>query len=190
MPIFIALLRGINVSGKNVIKMDTLRECFGQLGFTGIRTYIQSGNVVFDNAHASVTDVRKTIEQAILSEFGFAVPILLRTSKQVAEIVKGNPFLKQPTIDTSKLHITFLSDHPPRNALALLRPLVGTSEQLYIIGKEIYLYCPAGYGNTKLSNAAIEKKLSIVATTRNWKTVNTLLDMAQCKNARPSGNCA
>ena len=125
MPIFIALLRGINVSGKNVIKMDTLRECFGQLGFTGVRTYIQSGNVVFDNAHASVTDVRKTIEQAILSEFGFAVPILLRTSKQVAEIVKGNPFLKQPTIDTSKLHITFLSDHPPRNALALLRPLVG-----------------------------------------------------------------
>ncbi len=190
MPIFIALLRGINVSGKNVIKMDTLRECFGQLGFTGVRTYIQSGNVVFDKAHASVTGLRKTIEQAILSEFGFAVPIVLRTSKRVTEIVKGNPFLKQPTIDTSKLHITFLSDHPPQNALALLQPLAGTSEQLSIIGREIYLYCPAGYGNTKLSNAAIEKKLSIVATTRNWKTVNTLLDMAQCKNARPNGDCA
>ncbi len=179
MPIFIALLRGINVSGKNVIKMDTLRECFGQLGFTGVRTYVQSGNVVFGNANASGSRLRKTIEQAILSEIGFAVPVLLRTSKQFAEIAGGNPFLQQSEIDASKLHVTFLSDNPPQNALALLRPLANTSEKLCIIGREIYLYCPDGYGNTRLSNTAIEKKLSVCATTRNWNTVNTLHSMSR-----------
>jgi uncharacterized protein (DUF1697 family) len=93
--------------------------------------------------------------------------------------IKGNPFLKSPDIDQSKLHVTFLSDDPPKTAVEPLRPLAAASEQLQIIGREIYLYCPAGYGNTKLSNTAIEKKLSVGATTRNWNTVKTLLEMAQ-----------
>jgi uncharacterized protein (DUF1697 family) len=179
MPNFVALLRGINVNGKNIIRMDDLRECLGQLGFTNVRTYVQSGNVVFNSASASTTGVRKTIEHALLSDFGFAVPVLLRTPKQLAEIIAGNPFLKQPAIDISKLHTTFLLHNPPSNAEALLQPLAGTSEQLHLMGREIYLHCPAGYGNTKLSNVAIEKKLSVVATTRNWRTVCAMMDMAQ-----------
>ena len=179
MPMFIALLRGINVGGKKAIKMDPLRACFDQLGFTKVKTHLQSGNVVFECANASSTPLRQKIEQAVLGEFGFAVPILLRTSKRFAEIVAGNPFLEQPEIDDSKLHVTFLSDNPPQNAPALLRPLANTSEQLCIIGKEIYLYCPDGYGNTRLSNTAIEKKLSVCATTRNWNTVNTLYSMSR-----------
>ena len=179
MPTFVALLRGINVNGKSSIKMDALRECMGRLGFTGVRTYVQSGNVVFHSASASTTGVRKTIERALLSDFGFAVPVLLRTPKQLAEIIAGNPFLKQPAIESSKLYTTFLLDDPPPNATALLQPLAATSEQLHLIGREIYLHCPAGYGNTKLSNVAIERKLSVVATTRNWRTVSALLGMVQ-----------
>ena len=179
MPNFVALLRGINVNGKNIIRMDDLRECMGQLGFTNVRTYVQSGNVVFHSASASTTGVSKAIERAWLSDFGFAVPVLLRTPKRLAGVVAGNPFLKLPSIESSSLYTTFLLNNPPSNAAARLQQLADTSEQLHLMGREIYLHCPAGYGNTKLSNVAIEKQLSVVATTRNWRTVCALMDMAQ-----------
>ena len=147
--------------------------------FPHIKTYVQSGNVVFETANDSAVSLSKKIERKILGDFGFLVPIFLRTAKELEKIIQRNPFLKVPAIDHSKLHVTFLSDDSPQTALEQLQPLAKPPEQFHVLGREIYLYCPNGYGNTKLSNTAIEKKLSVGATTRNWKTVNTLLAMAQ-----------
>ncbi|MGA2585380.1 MAG: DUF1697 domain-containing protein [Tepidisphaeraceae bacterium] len=178
MSTYIAMLRGINVSGHKTIKMEQLRACFAGLGFSDVKTYVQSGNVIFSAAKNSEAQLKKMIEQRISRDFGHSVPIFLRTSKKMAEVIQRNPFLNDRAIDPSKLHVTFLSDAPPKAALDHLKPLAAQSEKIQIIGREIYLYCPDGYGSTKLSNTAIEKKLSVGATTRNWKTVNTLMEMA------------
>jgi len=179
MATFIAMLRGINVGGHNILKMEQLRASFAALGFSNVKTYVQSGNVVFDAANDSAAGLSKRIEQNIMLDFGFQVPVFLATSKTVEETIKRNPLLKSPGIDQSKLHVTFLSDDPPKTALGQLQPLAVKPEQLRMLGRVIYLYCPNGYGKTRLSNAAIEKKLSVAATTRNWKTVNTLLEMTK-----------
>ena len=173
------MLRGINVSGHKMIKMEALRASFDALRFRNVETYVQSGNVVFDAANGSVATLSKKIERTILADFGFSVPVFLRTANELEEIVKRNPFLTDSAIDHSKLHITFLSDAASKTAVEELQSLAMKPEQFRIIGREIYLYCPNGYGRTRLSNTAIEKKLSLGATTRNWKTVNTLLAMTR-----------
>jgi len=175
---YIAMLRGINVSGHKTIKMEQLRECFAGLGFSNVKTYVQSGNIVFGAAKNSPAQLTKIIKQQISRDFGISVPVFLRTSKEMTEVIQRNPFPKDPSVDQSKLHVTFLSDAPAKAALDHIKPLAAQSEKIQIIGREIYLYCPDGYGSTKLSNTAIEKKLSVGATTRNWKTVNTLMEMA------------
>ena len=175
MPTYIAMLRGINVAGHKLIKMEELRASFGALRFSNVGTYVQSGNVVFGAENGSGAALSEKIERRILRDFGFSVPVFLRTPKALEEIIKRNPFLTDTSIDHSKLHITFLSDAAPKTALEELQPLAVKPEQFRIIGREVYLYCPNGYGRTKLSNTALEKKLSVEATTRNWKTVNTLL---------------
>jgi uncharacterized protein (DUF1697 family) len=177
MTTYIAMLRGINVSGHKIIKMERLRVAFEDMGFANVKTYVQSGNVVFATAEPPAGLAAK-IERTILNGFGFDVPVLTKSSKELQEIVKRNPFVKDATIDPAKLHVTFLSDDPPRNALELLQPLAVGAEQVRLVSRAVYLYCPNGYGNTKLNNTAIEKKLSCRATTRNWATTNKLLKMA------------
>lgn len=177
MPIYIAMLRGINVSGHKVIRMEALRASFCALRLSNVKTYVQSGNVVFDADTGSVAVLSEKIERRILRDFGFSVPVFLRTAKELEEIIRRNPFLTDTAIDHSKLHITFLADGAPKTTLQALQPLAAKPEQLRVIDRQIYLYCPNGYGRTRLSNTAIEKKLSVSATTRNWKTVNTLLAM-------------
>ena len=179
MATYIAMLRGINVGSGKIVKMERLRASFEALGFDGVRTYVQSGNVVFESEQKSPTGLSSKIEEKIQRDFGFTVPVLLKTSKQIAQIVSDNPLVKEKGIDHSKLHVTFLSDAPPKTAVKVLEPLATDRERFRILNREIYLYCPDGYGNTKLSNNAIEKKLSVVATTRNWRTVNTLLEMCR-----------
>jgi uncharacterized protein (DUF1697 family) len=179
MPIYVAMLRGINVSGQKIIKMESLRESFGSLGFSDVKTYIQSGNVVFKSAKASTAGTAKQIAAKILDDFGFSVPVLVRTPEELGEVSKKNPLSKLGGIDDTKLHVTFLSEPAPKTAEEILKMLAAKSEALSICGREIYLYCPNGYGNTKLSNSAIEKKPLVQATTRNWKTVNVLFKMSQ-----------
>lgn len=179
MPNYIAMLRGINVSGHKIIKMERLRASFGALGFSNVKTYIQSGNVVFAASSNSEATLAGKIEKKIVDDYGFAVPVLLKTAQEMEIVIKRNPFPEVPAVDYGRLHVTFLAGDPPKTALELLRPLAVAAEQFHILGREIYLYCPNGYGNSKLSNAPIERKLSVGATTRNWKTVNTLLEMAQ-----------
>jgi len=179
MPTYIAMLRGINVSGHNIIKMEALRASFASQGFRDIQTYVQSGNIVFKAEGEPIVKLAKKMEKKIEDDFGFSVPVFLRTAKEMEKIAKLNPFPGDPALDQTKLHITFLADAPPQTAPDLLQPLAVKPEQFRVVDREIYLYCPNGYGNTKLSNTAIEKKLTVSATTRNWNTVKTLLAMAQ-----------
>ena len=176
---YIAMLRGINVSGHKMIKMEHLRACFERLGFRNVVTYVQSGNVIFEAEGDASTSFSAKIGSRILRDFGFPVPVLLKTSKDMERIVRDNPLANQKGIDNSKLHVTFLSATAPKSAGQTLEPLATKPEQFHVSGCEVYLYCPNGYGRTKLSNTAIEKKLGVEATTRNWKSVNALLALAQ-----------
>ena len=178
MATYIAMLRGINVGPGKLVKMERLRTSFATLGFGEARTYVQSGNVVFQSERKSPVELTRAIEAKIQRDFGFTVPVLVKTSKTLAQIVRNNPLLKVKGIDVSKLHVTFLSNAPPKTATKVLEDLATTGERFRILNREIYLYCPDGYGKSKLTNNTIEKKFSLVATTRNWRTVNALLEMA------------
>jgi uncharacterized protein (DUF1697 family) len=175
---YIAMLRGINVLGRKVVKMEALRASFHALGLRGAKTYINSGNVVFETTEKSSASLSKKIGDRILRDFGFPVPILLITSKDLQKVIRRNPFAKKKSIDASKLHVTFLKGPPTKAALRSLRALSGEPDQFRVGSKEIYIYCPDGYGRTKLSNTAFEKMLSVAATTRTWRTVNKLSEMA------------
>lgn len=174
MTVYVAMLRGVNVGGQKILKMENLRASFETLGFQHVRSYVQSGNVVFEASKTSSNSLPKKIGEKILSEYGFSVALILRTSSEMNKIVSDNPFLKEKEIDRSRLHVTFLSEPPAKAALEKLDTLHGDSDEFRVRDREIYLYCPNGYGRTKLSNAVFEKLLSVKATTRNWKTVNTL----------------
>jgi uncharacterized protein (DUF1697 family) len=178
MTSYIAMLRGINVSGQKIIKMERLRATFEGLGFGNVRTYVQSGNLVFETGTNSAATITRRIEERILNDFGFAVRVFLIKAKELNEIAKENPFVNDGTIDQSKLHVTFLSDRAPTTAVKSLAALAVKPERFQISGQAIYLYCPNDYGRSKLANNAIERKLGVEATTRNWKTVKALLSMA------------
>jgi uncharacterized protein (DUF1697 family) len=179
MSIYVAMLRGINVGRGKVVKMERLRASLESLGFSGVRTYVQSGNAVFESERKPAAELSKKIEAKILRDFGFAVPVILKTSKEIEQVVSDNPLVKEKGIDHSKLHVTFLSDAPPAAAAKALEPLATSHERFRVLNREVYLYCPDGYGRSKLTNTTIEKKFSVVATTRNWRTVNALLEMAK-----------
>ena len=183
MPTYIAMLRGINVSGHRIIRMEDLRKSFETLGFRQVKTYVQSGNVIFEAGKDSAAGLCEQIRKRLSRNFGFEVPVLLKTSKELEQTIHDNPFLMAAAIYHSKLHVTFLSKAAAISAEKNLETLVTNGEQFYVNGQEIYLYCPNGYGRTKLSNVAIEKKLGLEATTRNWKSVNALLGLAQQNNA-------
>lgn len=176
MPVYIALLRGINVGG-NMLKMDRLRELCTSLRLNNVRTYVQSGNVVFEAGKNSAHWV-KTIEGALEGECRLPVSVVVRTAEEIARVAAGNPFLKEKGIDIKRLGVTFLRDAPaPAVFKALTIPGAG-ADRFICVGSEIYLHCPSGFGETKLSNNAFERLLSIRATTRNWNTVLTLAEMS------------
>ncbi len=172
MTIFLSILRGINVSGHKQIKMTDLKILYENLGFKNITTYIQSGNVIFENATAK--GISERIEKNIEAKYGFNVPIIIRSIDEMKEVINRNPFLKEKNIELEKLHITYLEKDPMQENLDKLKDLNYDPDRFYISGKEIYLYCPNGYGNTKLNNTFFENKLKVKATTRNWKTTNEI----------------
>ncbi len=178
MPTYIALMRGINVSGQKIIKMEPLRASFEALGFKNVRTYVQSGNGVFEAKAAAPAGIAVKIADRIERDFGFLVPVTVVTSEEMGRVVRENPFLKEAGIDSAKLHVTFLSDAPGPSGLMKMRALPAGPDRLHCRSRSVYLHCPGGYGNSKLSNSAIERALAVGATTRNWRTVTTLHQMA------------
>ncbi|PZF72724.1 DUF1697 domain-containing protein [Taibaiella soli] len=174
----ISMLRGINVSGKNKILMKELQTMYEAMGYENVRTYIQSGNVVFETKKKTDIALAKEIKQQIEETFGFDVPVIIRGLDEMNHALEHNPFLKQKDIDLSRLHVTFLSEVPSKEHLAKLKDQNYAPDEFIIEGKEIYLHIPVSYGNTKLNNNFWESKLKVTATTRNWKTVNELVKIA------------
>ena len=178
MHTYIALLRGINVNGQKMMSMEKLRTLLEDLGFTGVTTYIQSGNAIFQAGKVPHFTLEKKIQASILDVFGFSVPVMVKTKEEWKEIVGKNPFLGRGNIDESKLHVTFLSDVLNQSVIDEILAGEYGNDKCIFSGKTVYLFCPNGYGKTKLSNTFFEKKTSLIATTRNWKTILKLLELA------------
>ncbi|MGL5892317.1 MAG: DUF1697 domain-containing protein [Bacteroidia bacterium] len=182
MNIYIAILRGINVSGKRILKMDALKQMLNELGFENVQTYIQSGNIVFKAKKISNKLLEAKIASEIEKQFGYDVPTLVLTINELKFVIDNNPFVTNKLIDPAHLHITFLNEEPQKELTDKILPSGYLPDQFNIISKAVYLYCPNGYGSTKLSNTFLENKLKVNATTRNWKTVNELLSIAEKTN--------
>lgn len=178
MNTFISLLRGINVSGQKKIKMVDLIDLYHSLKFTDVKTYVQSGNVIFRSSLSDKGKISDVIEKGIAKKFGYDVKVLVKTNKEIKDIISKNPFLKKSNPELIYLYVTFLYDSPEKNVLDKLKGYTNPVDDFQIIGNTVYLYCPGGYGNTKLSNNFFEKTLKITATTRNWKTINMLKDIS------------
>lgn len=175
MQTYISILRGINVSGQKKMLMTDLAKLYEDLGFKDVVTYIQSGNVIF-KTDKKFTNVKlaKLIEDKIVATYNFQVPVIIRTLKELQDIVVINPFIKE---EIDSLYVTFLSNSPSAINLEKLDNVNFLPDKFEIIDKEIFLSV-SSYGNTKLSNNFFENKLKVTATTRNWKTVNKLLELA------------
>ena len=177
MAVFVAMLRGINVSGKNKIKMAELQALVEGLGHADVITYIQSGNVVFTSAAKNAMGLAPAIEQRIKRDFDLDVGVVVRTKAELGKVLAGNPFVRAGA-DLSKLHVTFLANKPDAALVRALRDHSSPPDEFEVVGREVFLHCPGGYGNTKLNNAFWERKLKVAATTRNWNTVTKLFDLA------------
>ncbi|WP_163321847.1 DUF1697 domain-containing protein [Draconibacterium mangrovi] len=178
MKTYVAILRGINVSGKNKIKMDALKSLFSSLGFKQVQTYIQSGNVVFGYQETSSDNLEELINKQIRKDFGFDVPVLVLEEKELANIVKNNPFADDENREAQFLHVTFLKRYLANVNEEKITAHVKAGEEFSISAGAIYVYCPHGYGKTKLNNNFFESQLKVSSTTRNWKTTLKLLEMA------------
>lgn len=178
METYISILRGINVSGQKRIKMEDLKRLYAGLGFINIQTYIQSGNVIFQSDKAETHDLELKISSRINQEYSFEVPVIVMETDVLKNIIINNPFTSYPGKDESFMHITFLSSEPEPDKISKLNEIKYPGEEFVLIGNAVYLYCPNGYGNTKLNNGFFENKLKVVATTRNIRTSGELLKMA------------
>ena len=172
---YVALLRGINLGARNKVSMPDLRALFERLGAEDVVTYVQSGNVVFRSGDEP-GKLTNAIEKRIGRDLGLSVTVLLRTREQLAKAFAGNPFLNDKR-EPTKLHVTFLSAKPDPARVRKLDPERAEPDEFRLVGEEIYLHCPNGYGKSKLTNAYFEKQLGVAATTRNWKTVTKLTEL-------------
>jgi len=174
MAVFISLLRGINVSGQKIIKMTDLKSMFEELGYTNVKTYLQSGNVIFETDNKESDCLEEDISAQINIKFGFDVPVLVLSSIQLMNIVENNVYKADDSKDPAFLHITFLASGPKDFDFESINGKRAKGEEITIKENAVYLYCPDGYGKTKLTNNFLETKLKVSATTRNWKTVTEL----------------
>jgi len=173
---YVALLRGINVGGKHVLPMKDLAAIFADAKCSGVRTYIQSGNVVFTASADHCAKLPALLAKKIEQRFGFAVPVIVRNREEMAQVVRENPFLRQG-LDAKWLHVYFLADEPTAAAVKGLDPNRSAPDEFRVIGRHIYLHTPNGMGRSKLTSTYFDSKLATVCTARNWATVNTLLGM-------------
>ncbi len=176
---FISLLQGINVGGQKKIAMEALREHYRSVGAVNVQTYVQSGNVMFTTDEENPAKLTKKIEARILEACGFSVKVFLRTSADFRRILADNPFLKDRKENPGKLHVTFLYQPVDQATWSKVTAPPGIVDELIPSETEVYLFCPDGYGKTKLSNSFFERKIKVPVTTRNWNTVEALYRMAQ-----------
>jgi len=175
-PTHVALLRGINVGGKNMLPMRELEQIFAKAGCSGMRSYLQSGNVVFTAEAEVVKGLGARVAGKIAARFGLRVPVILQSAEEMRAAVTGNPLLKAGA-DPGLLHLYFLEDLPAAGAVKGLDYERSAGDTYVVAGRHIYLHLPAGVARTKLTNVYFDRMLGTVSTMRNWKTVTMLAGM-------------
>jgi len=173
---YIALLRGINVGGNTMIKMEELRKTFEALGFENVKTYINSGNVAFDAAKSNEASLVSKIEKTIESDFGRPIQVMIRQQKEFEMILESNPF-EGEFQSHKEMHVLFLKDEMPREKQDQLLSAAAEPERFAVKGRQIYCHLPAGVADSLLGKGYIEKKLKVAVTARNWRTVKMLADL-------------
>lgn len=173
----LALLRGINVSGHKMIKMEALKKALETIGFHNVRTYIQSGNVFVDTEEESPAKVGFLIQQQIFKEFGHDVPVIVIGKDDLQACLDRNLFQHETGADLKKLYVSFISSELPDNMITQLNLNFIKPDEIQLDGKRIYLKYEISPAKTKLDNKWIEKSMNVTSTTRNWNTVNKLLEM-------------
>ncbi len=178
MKTYIALLRGINVSGQKKIKMDALRKMFDKLAFEDVRTYIQSGNIVFNTSITSEVQVQQSIKTEIAKSFGFDVHVLVKSVNDLRKILEASPYTDPVDLEAKRVYYVLLKNAPSPDVVPNLDQSDYPNELFHITPSCVYLNCINGAGKARLTNNIIEKKLNVTATTRNHRTMLKLLEMA------------
>jgi uncharacterized protein (DUF1697 family) len=179
MAVIISMLRGINVGGHRMIKMDVLRSLYESLGLPSPQTYVQSGNVIFKTEERDLVGLGKQIEGAIERKFSFRPDVVLRTLSELREAIAGNPFAARSGIEPGKLLVTFLTSEPGQEIRNKLLKIETDPEEMHVGKREVYIYYSNGMARPKLSWAAVERSLKISGTGRNWNTVRKLVEIAE-----------
>lgn len=179
MPIYIALLRGINIGPHKRMKMEKLVASCAACGWANAKTYIQSGNVVLKAPKISPDSLAKKLEAQIVADFGFSSDVIVRSQADLEQIVSANPLLKLRDIDRERLHVLFLSAPPAGDAVNKLQSLTLAPDQVRVAGREIYFYFPNGVSGSSLWKHPPDKVVKVSGTMRNWNTVNKLREMAE-----------
>lgn len=175
---YIAFLRGINVGGRNKLPMKDLRVLFTDLGCAEVRTYIQSGNVVFAAPPDLAAEIPTRVSAAIEDRFGLTVPVVTRTAAELRNAAEANPFLAED-VDPKTLAVVFLADRPAPARVVRLDPDRSPPDRFAVVGREVYLHLPNGVARSKLTNAYLDSTLATISTARNLRTVNKLLEMGE-----------
>jgi uncharacterized protein (DUF1697 family) len=174
----VALMRGINVGGKNKLPMKDLAALFEEVGCRQVLTYIQSGNVVFDADTTTAERSRTHVPELLAERFGYRVPVVLRTARELRAAAARHPFLDEAD-DAKHLHVGFLADAPSAEAVETLDPARSAGDSFAVLGREVFLHVPGGMARTKLTTDYFDRRLGTVMTVRNWRTVTTLIEMTQ-----------
>lgn len=179
---FIAILRGINVGTGRKVPMADLKKLCESLELQQVQSYIQSGNLVFELPNPEpISELEVRLQKTFSETFGFEIPVLIRTSEEWAASTAKNPFLKEENVDIERLHLTCLKQLPSPELLEKIKSFQYLPDRYEIIGRDVFIFCAAGYGTSKLVNSFFELKLKTSATTRNWKTVVQLNEMIMNK---------
>lgn len=179
MPVYVALLRGVNVVGSSILKMEVLRELCCGLNFKDVQTHVQSGNVIFRARKIAEKALAGKIAAAIEKKFGFRPEVMVRTPDELRAVVAANPFAARNDINPSGLLVNFLVDRPAPDVATRLRAINPLSrEEIHLVGRELFIYFPEGIGASKI-RGALDRILKNTATGRNWNSVTKILALAE-----------
>lgn len=178
MPVYVSMLRGVNVGGHNKILMAELRELYAARQFEDPRTYVQSGNVIFRSHETDETTLARKIQSALEKKFGFRSEVMLRSTSEIRQILAANPFAKRANLEPNKLLVSFLHAKPSTEVSEQIAAIKASPEELHLIGRELYIYFPDGIGRSKLV-PVLDRILKTSATGRNWNSVTKMLEIAE-----------
>lgn len=178
METYVAFLRGINVGGRNKIPMLALREALSALNVANVRTYIQSGNVLFESELTSKKQITGLIQDLLRTNFGFEIPVLILTKAELSAIFSNCPYADEAYTSSNKTYFLLLYDIPKEDLRVLFEGLVFENEIFQVSDSCVYLLCKNGYGKAKLNNNLVESKLKVTATARNYRTMLKVLELA------------